>query len=683
MTGSLRYVLAMAFVALYFLVPEPDTDRSAYLQSRVQLMDGGDSPLAGFVDAGRLPPLAVTFIPEVEDPGERTERAEAWASTAREWARMRTESGTSVQVDPDLAPLAMSVRTGQDGARIEIFATGSRVQPPPEPVQMDSIYPARTSLMPAFLAIILALLTGKIMISLFLGCALGALLHVGMAPVAGGTHLFVDVFWNRVLLDTFHLWVIGFVLVLFMAVGVMSRSGGLQGMVAWIRKLARGPTSTLLCSYVIGLLIFFDDYSNCIITGTTMRPLSDRMGISREKLAYVVDSTAAPVAGISIFSTWVAYEVSMFAGQLPEVTDAQGTPYTESQGFQVFLETLPFRFYCIFTLGSVLLMILLKRDWGPMLRAERRARLEGKPIADDATPMVSKKLADIEAPEGVPHRGRGALIPLLLLITTTIGLIWYFGAYDSDGNYQVPAEKTGFLEKWQWVMGATDSAKALCLGSVVALVVAAGMALVERVLGIGEVIRSAVRSASALFFAVVILVLAWGIGEVCRDLGTAYYLTAAFHDRFPPVLLPVVMFLLAALVAFATGTSYGTMAILLPNVVVLAHTLGSGVEPGFGSVLMVLTIGAVLEGSIFGDHCSPISDTTVLSSVATASDHLHHVRTQAPYALLTMGVAIVCGYLPMVFFGTEYWWAAWLAGFAVLAAFMLVFGRNPAEPETV
>jgi Na+/H+ antiporter NhaC len=323
----------------------------------------------------------------------------------------------------------------------------------------------------------------------------------------------------------------------------------------------------------------------------------------------------------------------------------------------------------------VLLTIVMRREFGSMLTAEHRAATTGKPLADDAQPMISRGFAKLEAPEGIPHRARNAVIPIGLLVMLTVSLIYYIGLR----NTPVEDLPGGFLERIRTVLSNTQSELALVIASFTALIVAALLAVGQKLLTARETAHSALRSANSLGFAVVILILAWSMGNTCADVGTNFFLTAAFHGKFAPWLLPVVMFALASLVAFCTGTSYGTMAILLPNVVVLAHNMGEqpGAEYLGGPALMVLTIGAVLEGSIFGDHCSPISDTTVLSSVATGSDHMHHVRTQAPYAVFVMVVSMVCGYLPVALLGPGYWPLAWLLGIGVLVVWLLLVGRRP------
>lgn len=666
MAGKLRYLLALAFVAVYFLIPAADHAQLAFLKTRAWLMDADGSPFSKALEkADRVPRLIVDLRPALEDAAAQRERVAAYERSVREWARAK-----KIEVDADLPPMNLLVRVGDRGYRTDLFhadpATGERREH-----SIEELYPGRESLVAAFLAIILAILSGKVIPSLLIGCLAGAVIHVG--PLQAVSHFAWETVAVRTLGDDFRFRVMLFVFFLFAAVGVMARSGGVQGMVEWIRKFAKGPISTQICSFLIGILIFFDDYSNCVITGSTMRPLTDRNRVSREKLSYIVDSTAAPIAGISIFSTWVAYEVSMFAGQLPEVTRADGQPYAANEGFSVFIQTMPFRFYCIFTLIMVPLTILLRREFGPMLTAERRARIEGKPVADDAEPMMSKGFSNLKAPEGKPLLARNAVIPVFTLITMTVGLIIYLG-YSGAGG--ASAMTGNFGEDARTILNNTESDKALLYGSMTTLFLAGSLALIHKVLSLREVVSSAIGSARSLLFAVVILILAWSIGHTCKDLGTAVFLTSAFHGSFEPWLLPLVMFGLASLVSFSTGTSYGTMAILLPNVVVLAHSMGE-TDPNIGGpALMIMTIGAVLEGSIFGDHCSPISDTTVLSSVSTASDHLHHVRTQAPYAVFTMIVAMLVGYLPAACFGVSPMISI-AAGALVIALFLLIAGRRP------
>jgi Na+/H+ antiporter NhaC len=533
--------------------------------------------------------------------------------------------------------------------------------------------------------------------------------------------------------DTFRIEIIGFVVALLAMVGVMSRSGGVQALIDGIRKYASSVRSTLATTFGMGLLLFFDDYANCILVGSTMRPLTDRVRISREKLAYIVDSTAAPVAGIALLSTWIAVEVSTYSAQLP------GVGITES-AYAVFLRTIPFRFYCLFTLAFVVLVIVTGRDFGPMAAAEKRARTTGALVRPGGRPAVSEELSSIEPSGAVPPAWRNGLLPLVAVVLVTIEEIFRTG-----GGFTLLAEDPGALLTLEGIApilfagsgagpifvgaltglflaaflpGSNVLRPALAVGLVAALALrpslkgllaplvgpglagyaaatlafaalAIPVALTLRGVGVRttrphlafrEMVRSAVLSTHSLGFAVVLLFEAWMIGAVCGDLNTADYLSALLSGAVMPTLLPTLLFVIAGLVSFATGSSFSTMGILLPNVVGLAAALGA--YHWVGSVgMVVVCIGAVLEGSIFGDHCSPISDTTVLSSVSSASDHIDHVRTQAPYALLTAVVAVLVGYLPTLLWDGWSFTASMASGLGALALVLLVFGRKTPEPQ--
>ncbi len=547
----------------------------------------------------------------------------------------------------------------------------------------DWSMPLKRSIWPPLVAILLALALKRPVLALFSGVLMAAvLLRLGsgagpVATVAGGlADVFGVFFWGE-FRDQDRLKIIGFVVAMLAMVGIVTRNGGLRGVMDHVARLAKSARRTQIAGWLMGLVVFFDDYANTILVGSTMRPLSDRFRVAREKLAYIVDSTAAPVAGISIFSTWIAYEVSTFSAQLP----AAGL--TPDRGYEVFIETLPYRFYCLLTLFFVGAVVVSGRDFGPMLTAERRARREGKLVRDGAKPMVGERATAMQAAEGVEPRAVRAVVPLLAFIGVTIGWMLATGWQGSGGAEGFG--QRGLLRGVSQLLGESDSYGALLYGSTTGLVLGILFSLAAGLRG--EILHAAWNTLRSMGIAILILYLAWMIGAASKSLGTAQFLTVSLGDVLNPALLPLMLFALAGAVSFATGSSWSTMAILLPLVVGLSYTLGNQIELG-GHLLMVISIGAVLEGSIFGDHCSPLSDTTVLSSVATASDHVDHVRTQVPYALLTMVVAMAVGYLPCTVLGWSPFFGLGL-GAAVLVLALFVLGErveqrpSPAAGERV
>lgn len=529
------------------------------------------------------------------------------------------------------------------------------------------------ALLPPFIAILLAILFRKPILALFLGVFGGTFVlhHVAgegvLASTGNGLTDFGKIFWKEAS-DPDRLLIIGFVVFMLAMVGVLTRAGGIRGLMDSIAKFASSVRNTLIAAYGMGLVIFFDDYANTILVGSTMRPLTDKFRISREKLAYIVDSTAAPVAGLSIFSTWVAYQVSMFSAQLPEAGLAS------SEGYAVLLETLPFRFYCIFALVLVAALILSGRDFGPMLKAERRARTTGELVSKTGKPMVGEDATALKAAPGVTPRAYVAVVPLLAFIGVTIGMIFVRG-----GMFQVIEEGRFFsIEGISQILSDGSGNITLFWGSLIGFALACLFAIMQ---GVGkEIPNAAWQTLKSMFIAFLILYLAWMMGEVCKQLGTASYLSVLLSSKLIPTTLPAVLFLLAGVVAFSTGSSWSTMAILVPLVVGLAFGLGETTEVG-GLVLMYMSIGAVLEGAIFGDHCSPISDTTVLSSISCASDHIDHVRTQAPYAIVAMIVAMAVGYLPCAMLGLSPWIAIAI-GSVLIVGIVYRFGKLTDPPTT-
>jgi Na+/H+ antiporter NhaC len=611
--------------------------------------------------------------------------------------------------------------------------------------------PGWLSLLPPLIAIILALLTREVISSLFIGIWVGATFVFAYNPFFGFLRT-LDKYILNALADSAHSAIVIFSICLGGMIGVINRTGGMQGIVEMISRLVRGPRTAQIATWAMGVLIFFDDYANTLIVGNSMRPVCDKNKISREKLSYLVDSTAAPIAGIAVLSTWIGYEI----GLIREAYVSLGIPETNFYG--VFLQTIPFRFYCILALFFAVSVAFMRRDFGPMLQAEQRAINEGKVLADTAMPISSPEAATPQLPEDMPKRWYNAAIPIaIVIIGTFVGLLGDGGMYaphhflskvsieqnnsgvelsvlsvsQETNTLAVSGEnfmfarlnfdetsvfegKTGqeaiasikkleegsiikaklsestmsLSEKARSAFSGADSTRVLIWVSVMGSIIAIFLGWIQKLINIETGIKAWVDGARTLIMAVMIMILAWSINGVCTDLGTAHYVVAMVTNVIPYWLLPTIIFIIACFISFSTGTSWGTMAILLPISIPLSYHLNmQHYEANIANIAgapemmeylkqaILVSIGAVLEGSIFGDHCSPISDTTIMSSMASGSDHIDHVKTQAPYAALVGLVAIICCYIPAGMGISPYLTIP--ASMIILVGFLSMFGRDP------
>jgi len=506
------------------------------------------------------------------------------------------------------------------------------------------VLPGWLSIVPPLVAIALALAFKEVLVSLFLGVFAGALFLTGWDPVAALGRA-VDTYVIEALADADHVKIIVFSMLLGGMVGVISKSGGTRGIVERLAPWATSPRRGQLTAWVMGVLIFFDDYANALIVGSTMRPLTDRLRISREKLAYIVDSTAAPVITLVPVSTWIGFEVGL-------IDDALGQLDVGLDGYTVFLESIPYRFYPILALVLGFTIAASRRDLGPMLRAERRAHEQGKLIADGDTPLADPQSEALEPPEDAPKRAVNAVLPMVAVVGVTLWGLYATGVAALEGD---PGAGWAWLRE---VLSGADAFSALVWAGFAGVTVAILLAVGQRILDLRQAMEATVEGFRAMLLAMVVLVLAWSLGAVCGDLHTADYLLRVTEGVLSPRWLPAIVFALSAAASFATGTSWGTMGILIPLVVPLIHGLatGEGHPPGSSvyGAWMAGTVSSVLAGSVWGDHCSPISDTTILSSTAAGSDHVAHVRTQAPYALALGLLAIALGDIPSAY-GVSPW----------------------------
>ncbi len=508
------------------------------------------------------------------------------------------------------------------------------------PVAELWVIPGWLSILPPLIAILLALIFRQVLLALFAGVFTGAMIIHGYNPVSGffmGVSEYIGL--SAANPDNFAILV--FSLTLGGMVGVISRAGGTQGIVEALSRYASGYRRGQLATWAMGILIFFDDYANTLIVGNTMRPFTDKLRISREKLAYLVDSTAAPITTIALISTWIGYQISL-------IGQAYGQLGLTDNAYLVFLQTIPYSFYPIMALVFAFLIAILGRDFGPMLAAERRAQHQNKVLSDKAIPLADVNAKELLAEPGTPLRWYNALIPIITVILTTIVGLWITG-YIKTGPRAAGDSSLHYIST---VFGAGDSFKVLLWSAFFGTFVAMIMILSQKILDLHEVLNAWVAGVKSLVLAALILVMAWSIGNVCNDVQTANWVINSTQSLLSARWVPTVTFIIAGIIAFSTGSSWATMAILTPIVIPIAHQLpltDSSITVAHQQIIMFSSIAAVLAGSVFGDHCSPISDTTIMSSMASGSDHIDHVRTQMPYALVVAVVAIIFGFIPAGF----------------------------------
>ncbi len=500
-----------------------------------------------------------------------------------------------------------------------------------------------SSLVPPVVAIALAFITKNVVLSLFLGIFSGTfILQVQNANVFMAIiQAFLSIINYIVdsLSDSWNAGIILQVLTIGGLIGLITKMGGAKAVAEALSKKAKGAISAQIITWILGIFVFFDDYANSLIVGPIMRPVTDKMKVSREKLSFIVDATAAPISGIALISTWVGYEIGL-------IKDAYESIGQSVNAYGVFADTIPYRFYNILMLLFVVCTALFLREFGPMYKAERRARKYNKMIADGATPMAADDIENLEPIQGKKLNIWNAIIPIGALVVFAF-LGFYFNGY----KIIMGGEDTTLIKLLQnnplsftairEAFGASDASVVLFQSALISSIIALIMGVVQKMFTIGEGIDIWIQGMKSLVITGVILLLAWSLSTVIGELGTAKFLVSLLSDTMPAFLLPTIIFVLGSIISFATGTSYGTMGILMPLAIPLAAALSS--NPHF----IVMSAGAVLTGAIFGDHCSPISDTTILSSMGTASDHVDHVKTQLPYSIVVAIISIVFGYIPI------------------------------------
>ncbi len=520
-------------------------------------------------------------------------------------------------------------------------------------------------LIPPVLTITLAFITKDVMVSLFLGIFSGALI------VAGGNPLMAIINLTDMLADSlndgWNIRILLFCALLGGLVGMLSRTGSAHAFGRWAADKLHTSKTSLLMTWFCGLLIFIDDYFNSLAVGTVMRPITDKNGVARAQLAYILDSTAAPVCIIVPISSWVITVMSIVKG-------SEGFSVLGISEFSFFMRSVPYNLYALLTLGMVLYLILTGRNYGPMAKSIAYAKETGKLYNEEFGPAPGE-IDDGGAANSDKAKPLDMLFPILVLIASAVILFpitTYLGAIDGESIATLGAAMASM--SLGDAFNNTDASMALFYAVIFTLSISSVYYIARKLFtikgasdAIGEGIKSMVP-------ALIILTMAWTIGSVIKSspedggLGLAAYLSeVVVGGGFPIALIPVIAFALSALISFSTGTSWGTFAIMIPLVMPIAVGLAQakGLE---GSALLnaaMISVSAVLGGAVFGDHASPISDTTILSSTGAGCPHLEHVATQMPYAVTTAVCALVGFIFGGIFLNVLVAWIATLAMFTI------------------
>jgi len=465
------------------------------------------------------------------------------------------------------------------------------------------------TIIPPLVAIVLCFLTKRVLFSLVLGIFSGGLIMATGNPFSAFEYTLnatvgsISDSWNANLLL--------FNLLMGSGVALIWTLGGSLALTNWAKKRIKNRNQASIGAWLLGIIVFINDYINAAIVGNVFRDIFDDMKVSKERLSYIVDSTAAPVATFFI-SDWIAFQIGMIQTGL----DQAGI--TEVSAFEGYIRGIPMNLYCIFAVLFVGYIIISKKDFGPMLKAEHRVMTTGQTYREGAQPMmdVSDELGEAKSDKPMLMT---FILPLVVLIAVAL-FGFYWTGKGPDKNLMA-------------ILGDSDPALALLWGAAAMTLTGAAIALIYKILNVSEMMDTIIRGFKLMLLACAILVSAWTLGTVTGDMQLAGYLTKVIGGAIPFAFIPVIIFILGCVIAFSTGTSWGTMTILTPIAIPLVYSMTG--DP----IAAVMMSGVVFSGSIFGDHCSPISDTTVLSSIFSGSDHMDHVSTQIPYALTVASVA--------------------------------------------
>jgi len=516
-----------------------------------------------------------------------------------------------------------------------------------------------TSILPPLVAIVLALVFRQVLLAIFIGVWMGAYLATDMSFV----HLFSSFFKSLseyivpAIATVDHMSIIVFSLLIGGIVGIITDNGGTRGIISVITRYVTTKVGGQIMTAIMGFIIFFDDYANTMVVGNTMRPFTDKLRISRAKLSYLVDATAAPVATVALVSTWIGAMVAYIA-------DAEaGMPHFNESAYLVFVNSLPYNFYAFFTIFFVIVIAWSGRDFGPMLKSRIKLyKAKHDPKLD--TYNLYKDNIEKDEKEKKESHWLNAAVPIVVLVGGTISGLFLTGEGSSI----------------QDIIASANSYDALLWGSLLALVCSIFITLSQKLLDVEQTLKAMMNGMHVMFDGLLILVMAWALSAITQELHTAQFLVSVFSDKLNPFWMPTLIFVLAAITSFATGSSWGTMGILMPLVIPLVWSLGTNEGMEFALIHEIIygSVSAVLAGSVLGDHCSPISDTTILSSIASQCDHIEHVNTQLPYAIVVGVISALAMITDFVF--EVPWYIVYPTGIGLIVFIIFKFGRFP-DPE--
>jgi Na+/H+ antiporter NhaC len=528
------------------------------------------------------------------------------------------------------------------------------------PIQADAKKGTWISIIPPLVAIAISLAFKQVLLALFFSIWTGVFLAGNITFQQAFVSFFESVteYIMPALAEPDHASIVMFSLLIGGMIGIVQANGGTQGIIALMSRFVKNRRDGQVMTTLLGFVVFFDDYANTMIVGNTMRPLVDKLRITRAKLAYLVDSTSAPVATVALVSTWIGAMVAYIA-------DAERTiPNFTEAAYLVFVNSLSYNFYAWLTIIFVTFISFSRKDFGPMLESRKKLlRGSADPLQDQYGIFQKNEAADASLQK--TSHWFNAVLPIAVLVIGTLTGLWVTG----EGN------------TIQEIIGSSNSYSALLWASSAALATASAMTIVQRLLPVHDMLKGMNRGMFGMFEGAMILVMAWSLSSVTKTLGTADFLVTVFSDSLNPFWIPAIVFVLAGITAFSTGTSWGTMGILMPLVIPLIWNICQGLGLPYETAhdLIYGAVASVLAGSVLGDHCSPISDTTILSSISSQCDHVEHVNTQMPYALVVGAISFLC--LVGQFVLGLPTWILYAVSASAIFGIIWYFGRDPERDD--